>query len=189
MMKWQHKSFGCLSHARIRASKESLLKLSVAWKWPTPDSAAFTVSDIYFASSLFFISSKNHKLVIKFASCTFWALLLPAALSPEADPFGGLSLRLIPLCSRSIVLPAPGMLTCTVLESAQTHVQTHIYVCVNICEHTQAVTDEASWQLVAVKGHRSIFEYSLSFVSVVCNHVANRHFSSLCMFPCCRDIL
>lgn len=90
----------------------------------------FVSASVFFFLIYKYRSSETHKLIIKVASSALWTLLLPAALSPAADPSGGLSLWLMPLCSHSIVLPAPGMLTSTGLENTQIHVQTHIYVCV-----------------------------------------------------------
>lgn len=87
--------------------------------------------------------SKDDKINLEVASFTLWTLLPPEAFSPAAELSGVLSPWLTPLCSGSIVLPALGMLTSTVLKNTQTHMQTHIYVCTYLWAHSHSFVNLA----------------------------------------------
>lgn len=108
-------------------------------------------------------------------SFTLRAPLPPEAFRPAADLSGALSPRLTSLCSGSIVLPASGMLTSTVLEkSARTDIQTHIYGCTSWWARTRSLICSPRWWLAAIfkckSCHmRTIYTSSTasSFVSVV----------------------
>lgn len=167
--------------------------------WPVLVVDKFYIYAPYFIILLFYLvcllyislqqsssSSETDNIHVKVASFTLWTLLPPQQFSPAVDVSGVLSPRLTSLCSGSIVLPASGMLTSTVLESTQTHMQTHLCLYTFVTAHMLSSLCQSSLWLVGVSKcklcHiRTIYVWftASGFVSVYSlpgNHVDTRDF-------------